>query len=436
MKKKSVFMTVMIYGLLIYIFLGFAKSGVKNIVSDGMILSGLKYVIKDSFVQVKYLSESNINNDSDKHLRYNFLMDIIDMPVAKYTMENTAINVADELNVRCFNDSFGETDISLENSGNINTDDGGINQSDDESKDDDDNEKVPGLADYVEEENNAKKNSGEDVGNKEGNEETLNDREVSVKSIDTSGITYEFLMKNYYTVVSSTTLTPEDLNVQELMGIDMKMQTKNDSPQILIYHTHGQEGFADTPSGDVSKSIIGVGDYLTKILTEKYGYNVIHLSDSFDYVNGVFDRHKAYDYAYEKISQVLADNPSIEVVIDLHRDGVGENTHLITEVNGKQTAQIMFFNGISRLNDIGEIGYLYNPYRRENLAFSLKMKLTAEEKYKGFTRRNYIQAYQYNLHLRPKSTLIEAGAQNNTFEEVKNAMEPLADILNQVLSNG
>ena len=121
-------------------------------------------------------------------------------------------------------------------------------------------------------------------------------------------------------------------------------------------------------------------------------------------------------------------------MIDLHRDGVNENLHLVTEVNGKQTAKIMFFNGISRLNSIGEIGYLYNPYREQNLAMSLQMKVLAEEYFEGFTRKNYIQAYQYNLHLRPKSMLIEAGAQTNSLQEVKNAMEPLAFLLNELLS--
>ena len=214
----------------------------------------------------------------------------------------------------------------------------------------------------------------------------------------------------------------------------MKLTQTKDKPQILIYHTHGQEAFADSISGDSSTTIVGVGDYLTKILTEKYGYNVIHLADSFDYVNGVFDRHTAYDYAYEKVAQVLADNPSIEVVIDLHRDGVSDDLHLVTEVNGKQTAKIMFFNGISRLNSIGEIGYLYNPYREQNLAFSMQMKVLAEEYFEGFTRKNYIQAYQYNLHLRPKSMLIEAGAQTNTLQEELNAMEPLAKLLDLELS--
>lgn len=61
------------------------------------------------------------------------------------------------------------------------------------------------------------------------------------------------------------------------------------------------------------------------------------------------------------------------------------------------------------------------------------MKLKAIEKYPGFTRRNYIDAYQYNLHLRGRSMLVEVGAQNNTFDEAKNAMLPFADILNCIL---
>ncbi len=252
---------------------------------------------------------------------------------------------------------------------------------------------------------------------------------AKVKEIDTNLLTFDFLMANYYTVVSSTTITPEDLNAQSLMAVDLKMQQDNSQPQILIYHTHGMEAFADSNPEDRNTGIVGVGNYLTQLLTEQYGYNVIHIEDSFDYVNGVLDRSKAYDYAYNRISQILADYPSIEVVLDIHRDGVNENNHLVTTVNGKPTAKIMFFNGISRLNGVGEIDYLYNPYRSQNLAMSLQMKVLAEEYFEGFTRRNYIQAYQYNLHLRPKSMLIEVGAQTNTFEEVKNAMEPLAALL-------
>lgn len=64
-------------------------------------------------------------------------------------------------------------------------------------------------------------------------------------------------------------------------------------------------------------------------------------------MDGELDRNRAYTLAAEDVKRILAENPSIEVLIDLHRDGVNEDTHLVTEVDGKPTAQFMFFNGLS-----------------------------------------------------------------------------------------
>ena len=122
------------------------------------------------------------------------------------------------------------------------------------------------------------------------------------------------------------------------------------------------------------------------------------------------------------------------MIIDLHRDGVNNNTHLVTEINGKPTAKIMFFNGVSRTVKNGELNYLANPNRQANLAFSLQMYLAGKEMDSDFLRNIYIKGYQYNLNRRPKATLIEVGGQTNTVEEANNAMEPLAYILDQVLS--
>ena len=123
-----------------------------------------------------------------------------------------------------------------------------------------------------------------------------------------------------------------------------------------------------------------------------------------------------------------------EVVIDLHRDGVSEDTYLITEIDGKKTAQVMFLNGVSRLNKNGDIAYLANPYKTENLAFSLQMYLTAQANYDSYVRKIFVKGYRYNLDLKPRSLLVEVGSQTNTVEEAKNAMEPLAAILYKVLS--
>ena len=151
-------------------------------------------------------------------------------------------------------------------------------------------------------------------------------------------------------------------------------------------------------------------------------------------IDGKLDRSKAYQLAETDIQRILKENPSIEVVIDLHRDGVKESTHLVTEIHGKKTAQVMFFNGMSRTRANGNIEYLSNPYIEDNLAFSLQMQLEAMDKYPGFTRRIYLKSYRYNMHLLPKTLLIEAGAQTNTVVEMRRAMGILAEILHNVVT--
>ena len=245
---------------------------------------------------------------------------------------------------------------------------------------------------------------------------------------------YQFTHDKFYTITSITSLTPEIFRPSEFLDYDMRV-SKDDptKPQILIFHTHSQEAFADSVEGDVDTTIVGVGNYLTQLLTEQYGYSVFHDTSVYDYVDGKLDRSKAYTYAEEGIAKILEENPSIQVVIDLHRDGVADTTHLVTNVDGKEMAQVMLFNGLSYSNLKGNIGYLYNPYRDENLAMSLQLRLLGDAYYPGFLRRNYINAYRYCLHERGKSMLIEAGAQTNTVQEEKNAMEPLADILDKLL---
>ena len=217
---------------------------------------------------------------------------------------------------------------------------------------------------------------------------------------------FDFVIRNFYTVDSTTSITSEQLNAPALVQMDLRMKTGNDQPQILIYHTHSQEEFIDSVSGDASTTIVGVGSYLAQILKEDYGYNVIHVTDTFDIVDGKLDRNQAYSYAQERISQVLEENPSIEVIIDLHRDGVADDQRLVTDLNGKQTAKVMFFNGLIRTRQNGEISYLPNPYIQDNLAFSLQMMLACEKYYPDFARTIYLRGYRYNLHLRPKTLLV------------------------------
>lgn len=240
---------------------------------------------------------------------------------------------------------------------------------------------------------------------------------------------YTELVKAFYAIDSTTTAGSELLNTEKLLSKDMRMQGGNDKPQILIYHTHSQEAFVDSIPGDESTTIVGAGEKLAGILRDKYGYNVIHLTESFD----AESRDYAYGNSLPVLEQLLEENPSIEVVIDLHRDAMPEDRRLVVDLQGRPTAQFMFFNGLSRTARNGPIESMENPYLDDNLAFSFQMQTASNEYYPGLARRIYLKAYRYNLHLRPKSLLIELGAQNNTVEEIMNAIDPLAHIIHLVL---
>ena len=230
---------------------------------------------------------------------------------------------------------------------------------------------------------------------------------------------YEDIVSAFYAIDSTTSITDEQLNLENLLGKDMTLKGDLEGPQILIYHTHSQEGFVDSVEGDASTTIVGAGDRLAQILTEKYGFRVLHHTGQYDV--------EARDYAY---SNSL---PAIEQVLDLHRDAVAEGRKLMVNLQGKPTAQFMFFNGLSRTRSKGDISYLENPYVNDNLAFSFQAQVACNEYYPGLARRIYLKAYRYNMHLRAKCMLIELGAQTNTEEEIMNACDPLAHVLAKVL---
>lgn len=275
-----------------------------------------------------------------------------------------------------------------------------------------------------------KEDEAEEEAKTDNTEVTVQKQEINMELLKNE----DYIKNTYYTIDSTTYVEAGELSADKLLGKDMKLKGDNSAPQILIFHTHSQEAFADSVPGDTSTTIVGVGEYLAQLLTEKYNFNVIHNTTTYDLIDGKLDRNKAYSLAEPDIQAILDANPSIEVVLDIHRDAMDEQTHLVTDINGKPTARFMFFNGMSRTRKLGNIDYLPNPYREDNMSFAFQMQLKAEEYYPGLTRRIYLKGYRYNLHLMPKTLLVEVGAQNNTVEEEKNAMEPLAHMLSMVLN--
>lgn len=271
---------------------------------------------------------------------------------------------------------------------------------------------------------------------------TKTDAEETISPVYAQGILYDasdlqdigFLTQNCFNISSSAVVYPEEINPETMLQMDTKIDLSGNDIKVLIYHTHGTEAYADSREGVEADTVIGLGDELARILTEEYGLSVYHDRTAYDYVEGSLNRERSYEYSSAGVDRILEQYPTIEMMIDIHRDGVKEDVRLVSQINDKSCAKLMFVDGVSRLSEAGDLTYLENPYKKENIAFGLALHLKGKELYGDLMRKNYISGYRYNLNKMPKAALVEVGAQTNTVQEAKNSMRPLADIIYSVIS--
>ena len=250
---------------------------------------------------------------------------------------------------------------------------------------------------------------------------------------------FDYLRTQFYVSDRNTGLIPEDVDVDEFLRADLTIDTRGlQGPRVLIFHTHSTEMFADSDHSNPMHGVIGLGAHLAEILERQYGIPTFHDTTRHDMVDGVSMRMGSYERMEPYIRRILQENPTIEIVIDLHRDGLPEGmAPMISYIDGQRAARIMFVNGLSRRRnnyDILEpVPWLPNPYLRDNLAFSFQLQMAANRLYPGFARRVYLKAFRYSLHLMPRTTLVEVGAQNNTMQEAHNSIPHLAAIIADVI---
>ena len=223
------------------------------------------------------------------------------------------------------------------------------------------------------------------------------------------------------------------IDIPSLYKKEFKIDNKVQGPKVLIFHTHPKERFAgEEPSGG---GVVDLGNYLKEILETQYGVETMHCTSRFE---KTAENSKKDDYGRMQIEvkKILEENPSIEIAIDIHRDGVGGSNKFLTNIEGKDTARLMFVNGFCHVQKNGQltpIESLPNPYVEDNMALALQMQLRAMEKYPGFIRKTLVKPYRYSLHMKPMSMLIEVGNENNTKEEALNTMEIVAELLMEVI---
>lgn len=191
-------------------------------------------------------------------------------------------------------------------------------------------------------------------------------------------------------------------------------------PSVLIFHTHTTESFemADngwytasysTRSQDNKHNMVRVGDEITKQLTDA-GFNVIHDTTIHDLTyNGAYQRSR------EVVAKILKENPTIQVVLDVHRDAIyqsdGTRIKPVANIGGKKAAQIMIIAGCQDGN-VKDF-----PRWQENLVSALQLHNQLESEYKGIMRPILFSSRKYNMDLTPCSLLVEFGSDSNTLEE-------------------
>lgn len=211
---------------------------------------------------------------------------------------------------------------------------------------------------------------------------------------------------------------------QALLTRPSALSLSEDGPAVLIVHTHSSEAYTmeagfEYPESDALRtlderySVVRVGDEIADILTEA-GISVLHDTQPNDYPN--------YNGAYERMRQTiegyLAEYPSIQMVLDVHRDAAedadGNPVALTAEVNGEACAELMLVVGTDE-------GGLTHPDWQENLANALKVQALLNRSAPGLCRNLDLRTERFNQHETPGSLLVEVGASGNTLAEALRA---------------
>lgn len=212
-----------------------------------------------------------------------------------------------------------------------------------------------------------------------------------------------------------------------------KLEINKDN--IIIYQTHSCESYTASEkyqykqtgnfrTTDKNFSVIRVGRELTEQL-KSYGYNIIHDENYHDYPSYT----GSYTSSLNTVTKLLEENKNTDIVIDVHRDAVGDNKYAPTvKIGDEYAAQIMFVVG-------GNGSSIPHPKWQQNLKFAIKVQQKANEMYPGLFKPIILRESGYNQQASKAASLIEVGATGNTLDQCLISMKYLAKVLDEVLSN-
>lgn len=258
------------------------------------------------------------------------------------------------------------------------------------------------------------------------------DGSISEKQYKNDGVT------DSYQNVRVKNLNETKINIESILKEKADLSVEAKKPSVLIFHTHTTEtyqildrGFYETGfltrSKNLGVNMVRVGDEICSEL-EKAGYSVIHDREIHDTkYNG------SYSHSRASVEKYLKKYPSIQVVLDIHRDAIqlnnGTKIKPTAVIQGKKAAQIMIISGCQEKGNAVE-GF---PDWRYNLIFALKLQKALEDTFPGITRPLFFAPRKYNMNLTHCSLLVEVGSDSNTLEEAVYSGKCLGVALSQIL---
>ncbi len=218
---------------------------------------------------------------------------------------------------------------------------------------------------------------------------------------------------------------------------DFDIELYSDEPQVLLIHTHTTESYEPyirdyydesfpTRSCDPSHNMIAVGEVMAQTLAQ-HGITVLHDGTLHDYpaYTGSYDRSE------ETIRAILAEHPSIKIVIDLHRDAMAEEDGSriapVVEIDGRSAAQFMIISGC-------DDGTFNMPNYMENFKLAALIQNMSEVMHKGLARPILFDYRNYNQHITTGSLLIEIGSHANSLDEALYTAELLGESMAAALT--
>lgn len=220
-------------------------------------------------------------------------------------------------------------------------------------------------------------------------------------------------------------------DLASLLASPLTWSLRSEEPTVLIIHTHATESYTRTAGEDYEEdaafrtldetyNMICIGQRVAEIL-EEGGIHVIHDRALHDYpsYNG------SYADARTSSAAILAENPSIRLVLDLHRDASGDlNNQYRTyvSIDGEASAQLLFVMGTDASGQAHENW-------QENLSIALKLHTLLERETPGIMRPMSLRPTRFNQDLSPGALLIEVGSAGNTRAEALRAAEKLAEAI-------